>query len=259
MNDLFSEKKYFQSSINIYYPRNIQIRRKVFDFEELLSSKYKIPAVTVPIPDNFSPEFPRITFISNQEHSKIKISQVNTELLVIYTDDYIHDFKKCINYLKERFSILFPAILNICKNRIYYIGLTTTIHFPIDKEYYNDLKIYLIKAFLGEKNINQSLYDFYIKYSSVKDNIYFINYNMRNYQIFKSKEGEQKDIFSLKDMEQISQGTEILLDINNRKQFNDNKNYELKDDIFDDLINIISNIINTKLEKILKTGKIELC
>lgn len=89
----------------MFFPRNINIRQKVFTFEEKLKGKYQIPAQLLPIPDQVDAEMPRFTFISNKFHSLINVSQISASINIKYTDAYLKDYDKCEEYLKRMFLL----------------------------------------------------------------------------------------------------------------------------------------------------------
>jgi len=60
---LFEEPKYVQTKFNIIIPRQPEIRRKAFEFEDILVDKYFQPEV-VNIPDELDPQLPRLFYQS---------------------------------------------------------------------------------------------------------------------------------------------------------------------------------------------------
>ena len=65
--------KIVNSSLNIFFPQIIDIRRQLFTFEDAFDSFQK-PFTLTPLPENAPPEIPRICAISKHQHSQLNIT-----------------------------------------------------------------------------------------------------------------------------------------------------------------------------------------
>jgi hypothetical protein len=89
------------NSLNVIFPRAQHIRRRINDFEDRLSGLYGQPQ-TVPAPDEFDPQFPRVIFQSVGGHSQLVVSQVSIALTVNYGGEWTRGSSKRLAYLQER-------------------------------------------------------------------------------------------------------------------------------------------------------------
>lgn len=258
MNIKTDNRIFVDSSFNIFFPRNINIRQKVFVFEEKLKDKYRIPAQMLPIPDNIEAEMPRFTFISNKAHSLINISQINASIMVKFTNDYQKNYEKCEEYLEERIRIICGITREILDNDIKYCGLLTKIHYLLDKDKEKELLKYLCEKFISKGNYNDNIRDINLKYTNIENDKYFINFNISNIRNYSSDKAISGPIsFSELKLENI--GIQIILDVNDRYAFNKDCKYRSTEKEINKIFKLTKDIINTKLDSIITTGGIKLC
>lgn len=97
--------KFIQAQFSLKYEPQIKIRRSVNDIEDFLQQHYGTPQ-TMPLPDEFAPEAPRIVLYSKNGHSQISFSQISVDFIVNFDDVYLNDFIKTKEYIQERLLLL---------------------------------------------------------------------------------------------------------------------------------------------------------
>ena len=95
------EPLFVANSLNVIFPRAQHIRRRINDFEDRVSGPYGRPQ-TLPAPDEFDPQFPRVIFQSVGGHSQLVASQVSIALNVNYDGEWTRDSSKRLAYLQGR-------------------------------------------------------------------------------------------------------------------------------------------------------------
>jgi hypothetical protein len=217
---MFDKAKYIQNSFNIFFSRQLEIRRRANDLEDKLKGLYFQPHI-VPVPDDLDPEVPRMLFGSEHGFSQIIVSQVTMMLNVTYSLDWQIDISKGRQYLSERVPILFD-LLNILKGeKPYFCGFSTRVHLSTETE---DKKIieHLEKLFL--KNSITSIYDVQLKVTNVLSQRFFSNITVQNYRSWKL-EGLRQGVIRFPQNDVSDRGVEISGDFNDRYAFNENNEY----------------------------------
>lgn len=255
--DMLKDKQFSATDLNIFFDRSVNIRHKVFDFENALKDKYRIPPLMAPIGDEVEPEIPRFIFNSKLGHSQINVSQINCSLNVIYDGEFTKDYQKCEDYLSDRLKLIYPLIEKVTENRICYAGIVNKIQYLVDSKDEKDLLQIITKRFLCRADYDK-MHDLNLRYAMNIDDIFYVNLtisNVRNYTFLSPLVDKP---FPLPDKKANSVGIQIILDINDRRAFNEKENYRTNFESINKLFKMSKEIINNKLDNILDTGKINL-
>ena len=144
--------KFIQAQFSLKYEPQIKIRRSVNDIEDFLQQHYGTPQ-TMPLPDEFAPEAPRIVLYSKNGHSQISFSQISVDFIVNFDDVYLNDFIKTKEYIQERITLIIELLKKININEYLFCGITYNSHLDIG----NQKPIEYIRKFLREDILQNNL------------------------------------------------------------------------------------------------------
>lgn len=203
------------------------IRRRDHDFEDRLSGQYFQPQI-IPVPDDFSPEVPRMIFGSEHGFSQIIVSQINISLNVSYSPDWQIDISKGKEYLNEKIPILFDLVESLEGAEANFCGFNTKVRLTSSADDKSILS-HIAKLFLsGDAEAN--LHDLQIKKTSTCSEQFYSNQTVSNYRVWKSPES-QAVVPHLSQNQIIERGIEITGDYNDRYGYNQNLGYESNRDV----------------------------
>ncbi|MFD1553991.1 hypothetical protein DNU06_17255 [Putridiphycobacter roseus] len=216
------------SQIIFSYSRNMEIRKRVFEFEDKLKENFVTPFRTVAIPNEIDPNIPRFDSQSKHNHSRIQVSQVRTTLATNFDENYTNT--DAAVYLKEK------------RNKIQSLVETENIEFIA---YVFELVTYIpenqINSILKENTkaiaIKDDCRDFTILYSKVYKNDFYLNIKC-------SKFTEEKITINVENaVPAIKHGISIIIDINSKVVFEKNEpfNSELYNDLEKHLFALIED------------------
>ncbi len=232
---LFGEPRFVQNSFAVIFPLQLDIRRRVNDFETKLSTKYGQPQI-LNIPDELEPEAPRAIFISSHGHSQIIVNQVSVTVNINYSPEWQTNDKLRSEYLIDRATLLFDLV-NMIKVKgkplkPYYCGLTTLVHIPNTRNELDTLK-FLSGLFHMSVDIS-AIHDLQQKITKVSSNKYFSNMNIENYRNWKIEVDKLPTVnIRLSRYTANEQGIQIIGDYNDRFAFQERKTYSTsKSEVF---------------------------
>lgn len=235
--------KYVQAQFSLKYEPQIRIRRDVNQIEDFLEKYYCAPQ-TMPIPDEFAAEAPRIVLNSKNNHSQISFSQISVDFTTKFTDEYVSRFDKTKEYISKRVYILKELLKKINIKEYYYFGLTYSVHLDVDENEPTDfMKKYISKGVLDEDDI----YEASQRIALIKDDKYFINKQVGTFKEYQSNGTNILNLMDFKNSKLIKQGISALLDINNRYQYLSNGvgvTFENFEDDFEKIFELIEININ---------------
>lgn len=223
---ILGEPHYVQSGFSVLFPRQLDIRRKINDFETKLSGRYGQPQV-VNIPDELDAEAPRAIFISGHGYSQIIVSQVSITLNVNYSrDEWQTNSDLREPYLLERAGIVFDLVGLIKPGGKTlppsFCGFTTTIQIPSAA---NDVETTgLLSSLLGVKDDISVIYDINRRIARVVAKKYFSNITIENYRTWEVTRPAQ-EIIKLPREKAVERGIRIIGDYNDRYAFQERKTY----------------------------------
>ena len=238
-----------QTNLNLVYPRIMEYRKKFANSEDILQ-QYFMPSTILPIPEQVQDEVPRIIAQTKNGHSVLNIALSVSSFITNYNGEFVSDWNKCKEYLAQRCSDIYQIIDNMTENNNTFVGLITNVE--IDDLDGTGLEI-LKKSLFGEETEKMGeLYDLSCKLTYVYKNRYYINITLQNLREFSVQQynngrtciaGERKHTVS------------ASIDINDRYAANNDVNYKSKKEAFDGILQITSNIIDNKLENLVRKGE----
>lgn len=239
------------ATYNIVYPECRNIRREVFTLEDKLDSLFVKPFSLIPIPDDAPAELPRIQATSNVGNSLLSISLNSAQLNIEYNNieynnnDFLEDIRKCMYKV-------FDAISNSTNNKYLFSGLTLNI--VVDDLNTNPVDV-LLNNF-GQSNNNIKPFDITNKVAYVYNDQYYINIECSNFRKYRSPSSISINPFA--NAEEVAHLMLVTLDINDRYAFNYKDGYLSSSDEVENIINLTSSILSTKIERYIKEGVFEL-
>lgn len=238
-----------QTNLNLVYPRIMEYRKKFANSEDILQ-QYFMPSTILPIPEQVQDEVPRIIAQTKNGHSVLNIALSVSSFITNYNGEFVSDWNKCKDYLTQRCSDIYQIIDNMTENNNTFVGLITNVE--IDDLDGTGLEI-LKKSLFGEETEKMGeLYDLSCKLTYVYKNRYYINITLQNLREFSVQQysngrtcitGERKHAIS------------ASIDINDRYAANNDVYYKSKKEAFDEILQITSNIIDNKLENLVRKGE----
>lgn len=238
-----------QTNLNLVYPRIMEYRKKFANSEDILQ-QYFMPSTILPIPEQVQDEVPRIVAQTKNGHSMLNIALSVSSFITNYNGEFVSDWNKCKEYLVQRCSGIYKIIDNMTENNNTFVGLITNVE--IDDLNGTGLEI-LKKSLFGEETEKMGeLYDLSSKLTYVYKKQYYINITLQNLREFSVQQhsngrtsitGERKHTVS------------ASIDINDRYAANNDVNYKSKKEAFDGILQITSNIIDNKLENLVRKGE----
>lgn len=238
-----------QTNLNLVYPRIVEYRKKFVNSEDVLN-EYFMPPTILPIPEQVQDEVPRIIVQTKNGHSMLNIALSVASFTTNYNGEFVLDWDKCKNYLEQRCSSIYKIIDDMTGNNNIFVGLITNVE--IDDLDSTGLEILKRSLFNDEARKMGELYDLSCKLTYVYKKKYYINITLENLREFSVEQysngrtcitGEKKHTVS------------VSIDVNDRYAANNNQNYKSKKEAFDEILQITSNIINNKLEELVRKGE----
>lgn len=238
-----------QTNLNLVYPRIMEYRKKFTNSEDILQ-QYFMPSTILPIPEQVQDEVPRIIAQTKNGHSMLNIALSVSSFVTNYNGEFVSDWNKCQEYLAQRCSDIYKLIDNMTENNNTFVGLITNVE--IDDLDGTGLEI--LKKSLFDKKAEKmgELYDLSCKLTYVYKKQYYINITLQNLREFSAQQyrngrtcitGERKHTVS------------ASIDINDRYATNNDVDYKSKKEAFDEILQITSNIIDNKLENLVRKGE----
>jgi hypothetical protein len=251
---VFQKPKYLQNSFIIVFSRKTSIRKNVFDFEAKLEEWYKQPQV-ISVPDEISPDTPRMIFTSKHGHSEIHISQLNFVLNVNYSLDWQFDIYKSKEYILNEVSILYELLNFLGEESAYFCGFTTVVNIPTQKRNNELLAPHIYNLFCKEATpSNSDIYEFQLRTSKVIEKEFFSNINIQNYRTWNFDglvEGGVEGIAKMSNKCIVESGIQIVVDFNNRYAFNEREDYFSLENQAQKVINLGLDEVNNTIQKII--------
>ena len=220
---VFQPPQFIQSSFSINFPRQLLIRRKINEIEDLLIHQYNQPQ-SIPVPDDMDPGAPRFFFESKDGHNQIVVSQVNMSLNFQCPTDEQEDFIKATEYLEERAPILFDlARISEVDRSIHYCGNAATVRLP-SRECDQEIISRIANAFQLKRD-EEELHDIEIKKTLVYEQKYFSNITVRNFRAWQFPVDLELHELRAHPNFVVERGLEILGDFNDRFRYNQDASY----------------------------------
>ena len=206
--------KFVQAQFSLKYEPQPKIRRSINDIEDYLQNHYGIPQ-TMPLPDEYAPEAPRIILYSKNGHSQISFSQISVDFTVSFDNEFMTDFGKTQDYIQERIELIVGLLKKINIKQYLFCGVTYNARLDIGMQ----SPIEYIKRYLGGEIPQDGLYEASQNIACVKDDKFFINQQIGTYKEFQMRQGLSPYLIEKGNSSIVSEGISLVIDINNRYQY----------------------------------------
>lgn len=234
--------EFVQAQFSLKYQPQIKIRRSVNEIEDYLQEHYGTPQ-TVPIPDDFAAEAPRIILNSHNGHSQISFSQISVDFTVSFDGDYRTDFGLTQKYILERIGILKDLLEKIGICDFYFAGITYNMHLNTEHQDY----ISYMRKILGLDEC-KNMYEATRRVATTVDNQFFVNEQIGTYKEYQNKGASIPNLMDFVNSKLVDEGINLSIDINNRFEYLQTGESK-KLDTFDAIITKIYNLIKNELIK----------
>jgi len=115
-------------TFSLYFQPIPGIRRAAFEIEDKLKQDgYLAPFQVYPIPDEAPFELPRISAATKNGHSTLTVAAQSAQVQSQYDENFYKDFKKSLEYSKEKAIGLFNALSSMDDILIQFTGLSAQL------------------------------------------------------------------------------------------------------------------------------------
>ncbi len=236
--------RFVQAQFSLKYEPQIKIRRSVNKIEDFLEKYYGTPQ-TVPIPDEFAAEAPRIILDSKNGHSQISFSQISVDFTAKFDGEFAEDFGKTKEYVLNRLKILKELLENININQYYFCGITYNVHLDLKGERPID---YIKQCIGGEILKEQNLYEASQRIALVENDSFFVNQQIGTFREYQGKGNSIPNLVDFATSRLVAEGVNVTLDINNRYAYLcEGRARELSE--FEEVVSEVYNKLEHNLEK----------
>ena len=235
------------SAVNIMFSRCENIKKQYILNEEILKERFNEASI-LPIPDEAPSEIPRVIVKTKGEHSQLSIAPEAVNFQTIYSDDYTQNWELCEEYIKSRIENIFKLTDKFTAEQYNYIGIVTNLIWDNVSKDGNKI---LFKNLFGIPSAD-NLDDLVVKYTYIEKEKYYANITLQSARIYKNSNVNEAGSFVEDNLEAHTIG--ITLDINDRYAFNMQKGYLSNKTNFDELLNLTTVIINSKLKNLVEKG-----
>lgn len=201
------------------------------------------------VPANIDPVIPRLTAVSNSDHSNIQISLINAKLLTNFDDHYSENIDLCIDYLKNRALKLYEALMS-CNINIVYSAIF------INLEERDDYAVEKIRTHFLKMDENKKINEIGIRLTDIVDDKFYriVSFNnSKQVKIEKVFKGDNDEIIfpliSLNDASEIENYLNVSLEFNDRLLFNLDSNYSTNEDELVKLFDLITEQLRKEMKR----------
>lgn len=213
----------------------MDIRRRLFEFEDTLETDFVTPFRSIAIPDEMDPNLPRFESQSVHKHSKIQVSQTRITLATSYNENFKSDFEEVRNYITTKCDKLIK-LAN--KEDLEFIAYIIELGIHMKESEINSF----IKKNTGAHAVGEDCRDFSLLYSKEYQNDYYLNINCSKFS-----ENElilHKESGTLRPTDKVKHGISVILDINTKPHMK--KNNEFNQSLYKKLEENTFKLINSK-------------
>lgn len=235
--------EYVQALFSLKFEPQIRIRRNANQIEDFLEEYYGTPQ-TMPIPDDFAAEAPRIILNSKNGHSQISFSQISVDLTVNFDGEYRTDFGLAKEYMLQRLNILKDLLKEIDITTFYFAGISYNVHLNTRGKTPTEY----MAGLLNEEISGTDLYEASKRIAMVEDKTFFVNEQIGTFKEYQSKGTSIPDLLDFKNNKLVSEGVNLVLDVNNRYEYLLNGTSKPLDD-YETVITKVYEIIERNLAK----------
>lgn len=235
------------SAVNIMFSRCENIKKQYILNEEILKERFNEASI-LPIPDEAPSEIPRVIVKTKGEHSQLNIAPEAVNFQTVYSDDYTQNWELCEEYIKSRIENIFKLTDKFTAEQYKYIGIVTNLIWDNVSKDGNKILFNNLFGIPSADNLD----DLVVKYTYIEKEKYYANITLQSARIYKNSNVNEAGSFVEDNLEAHTIG--ITLDINDRYAFNMQKGYLSNKANFDELLNLTTVIINSKLKNLVEKG-----
>ena len=240
-----------ESIIGFSFPRKAKIRQTALGLEETLGSFMALPLQILPVPEDAPQDIPRAFGNSQGGHSTLTLTQVTANFKTIYDGNFNTEWDLCFDYLTEKVKLLFPFVNEIANGEILNFGIVLKI---IYRSNIGESAHRIVKTIIKSNNLPSELDELSLKTTFYQNEKYYVNFlieSLRNYAT--SQVGDRDDIQILS-KSPIAEALQFSIDVNDRYIGNFSSDYFTSEETSKEIMQIVSNIVRIRLEKIYSDG-----
>ena len=242
-------------TFTVHFPRNDNIRESIFNLEKHLRGFQK-PFTLVPLPADAPLDIPRIITVSENRHSQLVFQGNSAQIITNFDDNYNKDIEKCLEYMKDRCSMLIDSLRIIGaesagRPKFYFSGLSLSLLFDME-DGINDPIEYISNHFLQLKS-NMTTDEAEFRVALIAEKSFYINIMVQNLRIF-SKEPDERG--SLAGVDVQKNVLQVVFDINDRYAFNTISGYNSSEETAQKVIKLAERLSKTNVVSLIKDGEI---
>ena len=243
------KKFYKDTSINLFFPKVNDYRKKYMDNEEGLKDRFQ-KGIILPVPEYADENIQRIIVSSKSGHSIIQISQVSASMTTSYDADFETNWDSCYEYLEERMSNLFFISGKLSDDHFFYSGIVTKIILVNDSTE-DDLfeqakKVMLSGTKIDPQHVKSGAY----KLTNVLDNERYLNVSVSDFQ--------ERNIIRTNNGDKIvgngPRGLQVVIDVNDRYKYNLLEDYKTDLRSGQENLKIMNNFIKNQMMDLITDG-----
>ena len=235
------------SAVNIMFSRCENIKKQYILNEEIIKERFNEASI-LPIPDEAPSEIPRVIVKTKGEHSQLSIAPGAVNFQTEYSDDYTQNWELCEEYIKSRIENIFKLTDKFAAEQYNYIGIVTNLIWDNVSKDGNKILFNNLFGIPSADNLD----DLVVKYTYIEKEKYYANITLQSARIYKNSNVNEAGSFVEDNLEAHTIG--ITFDINDRYAFNMQKGYLSNKTNFDELLNLTTDIINSKLKNLVEKG-----
>ena len=242
-------------TFTVHFPRNDSIRESIFNLEKHLKGFQK-PFTLVPLPADAPLDIPRIITVSDNGHSQLIFQGNSAQIITNFDDKYNRDIERCLEYMKERCSMLIDALMIIgaeCEGRpkFYFSGISISLLFDDEDGIENPIE-YISDHFLQLKS-GMTKDEAEFRVALIAENSFYINIMMQSLHMFSKGPDERGSLAGVDVQKNVLQ---VVLDINDRYAFNTVPGYLSSEETAQNVINLAEKLSKASILKLIQDGEI---
>jgi hypothetical protein len=240
-----------ESIIGFAYPQKIKIRQLALSLEDKLKDFMTLPLQILAVPEDAPPEIPRAIGNSRGGHSVLTVTQVNSNFRTLYDGEFTNDWNLVRNYLNEKITLLFPFINEICNNEIFNFGIILKVVFDSEVGKTTDR---IAQTIIKSSNLVSNMEELSVKVTFYHKDTFYVNFvieTIKKYDLIFSPKRSDIQYMSKKPSSETLQFT---IDVNDRYIANFSEDYFSKQGTGEEILGVISEIIENRLDKIYHKG-----
>lgn len=211
------------------------------------------------IPSNFDPIVPRIISTTLGGHTTFNMSKVNVQLQTNFDKEFVSDFEKCYDYVKEKTLKVFDILTNKCSLKILYSAIVVNCEYETE----NPVSRIVSELFNANKWADRECCELGIKYSTILNEKYYSITCLNDAKVVSfTKKVEpgtvQNIVFPLIPQREVTIDKKVISfveEINDKYSFDTVENYNTNIEVIKELFETCSSRIN-KLSQNINQGKL---